>query len=312
VQLLKDGNEVYVEYGSGPRAFSARWEGRPFTPDFEWDGEGMVLPAHDTWLESLDLVREGVHELVSKDMREADSEGVARDLAAVKAQLKAHAGPLQACFLVYEFQARARPRCLQLTSFPSSLRPSRVPRITAKNTVPAPLRQRCTALHPRRRSTARAPMQGSKDLATVGRLNLTQFKAFCAAARVTGGKFPADRLDDVFTAAAASAAARERKLDGAAGSTMALLDFIVALAHVAAHRFAALVRQPQTLAAPAAVPAQRGPWASHQCRASAPLSLLLACMCLASSLCTPISSSASKSERWGRPCSSPTRRRTRG
>ena len=73
-------------------------------------------------------------------------------------------------------------------------------------------------------------------------MNLTQFKAFCAAAKLNTGKFTPDRLDDIFTAAAASPAALERKLDSTASTTMMFADFLVALTHVAYHRFAALVR----------------------------------------------------------------------
>lgn len=73
-------------------------------------------------------------------------------------------------------------------------------------------------------------------------MDLTQFKAFAAAAGVCHGKFNADRLDDVFTAVAASPAALRRKLDAAATSTMNFADFVIALCHLAYHRFAALVR----------------------------------------------------------------------
>lgn len=62
------------------------------------------------------------------------------------------------------------------------------------------------------------------------------------AAKMTFGRFTADRLDDIFTAVAASPAALERKLDSTASSTMTFADFLMALAHVAYHRFAAMVR----------------------------------------------------------------------
>ena len=86
--------------------------------------------------------------------------------------------------------------------------------------------------------------QGEKDPATTGRMNLTQFKAFWAAARVLTGRLTGERLDDIFTAAAAAPAALARKLDASASSTMTFVDFLMAVAHVAYHRFAALVRSP--------------------------------------------------------------------
>ena len=84
-------------------------------------------------------------------------------------------------------------------------------------------------------------LQGSKDAGSIGRMNLTQFKAFCTAAKVPIAKFSADRLDDIFTAVAASPAALKRKLDNSAPSTMNLADFLVAQIHVAYHRFGSMV-----------------------------------------------------------------------
>jgi hypothetical protein len=85
-------------------------------------------------------------------------------------------------------------------------------------------------------------LQGDKDPQFVGRMNLTQFKAFCSAAKLTFGKFNGDRLDDIFTAVAASPAALKRKLDSSATSTMTFADFLILLAHLAYHRFASMVR----------------------------------------------------------------------
>lgn len=50
IQVIRDGDEVFVEYSAGAVAFQARWEGRPTTPPFQWGDEGIVLPAHDVWL----------------------------------------------------------------------------------------------------------------------------------------------------------------------------------------------------------------------------------------------------------------------
>ena len=85
-------------------------------------------------------------------------------------------------------------------------------------------------------------LQGDKDPATSGRMNLTQFKALWTAARALTGRLTVDKLDDIFTAVAASPAALERKLDATASSTMTFADFLVSVAHVAYHRFAAMVR----------------------------------------------------------------------
>lgn len=40
--MIADGDEVYVEYGPGPKAFSTRWEGRADTPEFNWGDDGVV------------------------------------------------------------------------------------------------------------------------------------------------------------------------------------------------------------------------------------------------------------------------------
>jgi hypothetical protein len=110
--VIKDGDEVYVEYGPGPNAFSSRWEGRPNTPEFKWGDDGIVLPAHDIWLEQLDLVRENLDQLVDKEVKDQNSENLAKDLATVKALIKEHAGGLQACFLLYEFQVCSLVRAM--------------------------------------------------------------------------------------------------------------------------------------------------------------------------------------------------------
>jgi hypothetical protein len=86
-------------------------------------------------------------------------------------------------------------------------------------------------------------LQGDKDPRMVGRMNLTQFKALCLAAHVTVCKFIPERLDEIFTAVAASPTSLERKMESMAASTMTFLDFVLALVHVAYHRFAATVRR---------------------------------------------------------------------
>jgi hypothetical protein len=83
-------------------------------------------------------------------------------------------------------------------------------------------------------------MQGDKD--PIGRMNLTQFKAVCTAAHVVSPKLPHDKLEEIFTAVAGSPVALERKMDSLAASTMTLLDFIIALVHVAHHKFLSQAR----------------------------------------------------------------------
>lgn len=95
---------MYVEYGPGPCGFTSRWEGRPCTPEFNWGDDGVVLPAHDLWLDQLDLVHENLDALVDKEVKSLSPENLPKDLAAVKALLKEHAGSLQASFLQFECQ----------------------------------------------------------------------------------------------------------------------------------------------------------------------------------------------------------------
>jgi hypothetical protein len=111
-QIIKDGDEVYVEYGRGPQALTVRWEGRPDESPFQWGDEGVVLPSHDLWLQQLDLYHEKIDDLIShapKDQDPATRQDmeVVKDMESVKAFLIRHAGSLQACFFFYECQVRA-------------------------------------------------------------------------------------------------------------------------------------------------------------------------------------------------------------
>jgi hypothetical protein len=72
-------------------------------------------------------------------------------------------------------------------------------------------------------------------------MNLTHFKAFCSAAHIVSPKMPHDKLEEIFTAVAGSPMALERKKDSMAASTMTFLDFIIAIIHVAHHKFASQV-----------------------------------------------------------------------
>lgn len=70
---------------------------------------------------------------------------------------------------------------------------------------------------------------------------MPQFKAFCSAAHIVTTKTPNEKIEEVFTTVAGSAAALERKKDNMAASSMTFLDFLMALIHVAHHKFAAQV-----------------------------------------------------------------------
>ena len=52
---------------------------------------------------------------------------------------------------------------------------------------------------------------------------------------------PHDKLEEVFTAVAGSPMALERKKDSMAASAMTFLDFLIAVVHVAHHKFASQV-----------------------------------------------------------------------
>lgn len=93
-----------MEYGNGPQALTARWEGRPETPDFQWGQDGVVLPSHDLWLQQLDLEEANLQTLVDTALLEQNPDAIAQNLDAVKALLIQHAGSLQACFFAYECQ----------------------------------------------------------------------------------------------------------------------------------------------------------------------------------------------------------------
>jgi hypothetical protein len=58
--------------------------------------------------------------------------------------------------------------------------------------------------------------------------------------QVTTPRFPPERVDEIFTSVATSPQTLARKVDNKSGmSTFSLLDFHLALLHVAYHRFAA-------------------------------------------------------------------------
>mmetsp|Transcript_34108 Transcript_34108/g.61492 ORF Transcript_34108/g.61492 Transcript_34108/m.61492 type:complete len:458 (-) Transcript_34108:462-1835(-) len=99
-EIFGDGDELFVEYSSGPTAYRVRWEGRPRTPPFRW-GDGVeVLPAHDLWLTDLNLKAEGILNLVDPDLYKADPSIAEADLDKVKQYLLQYAGALQMIFWI--------------------------------------------------------------------------------------------------------------------------------------------------------------------------------------------------------------------
>jgi hypothetical protein len=62
----------------------------------------------------------------------------------------------------------------------------------------------------------------------------------CFVVQATTAQFPAESVDNIFTSVATSAQTLARKVDNKSGvSTFGLLDFILAIVHVAYHRYAA-------------------------------------------------------------------------
>eukprot|EP00798_Chlamydomonas_sp_ICE-L_P014421 gene14421-20427_t len=99
-EIFHDGNEVFVEFSSGPMPFRVRWEGRPHTPPFKWGEYGEELPPHDTWLRSVDLKAEGLGGLIEPVLVKTDPQVVEKDLEMVKELMLKHAGSLQMLFWV--------------------------------------------------------------------------------------------------------------------------------------------------------------------------------------------------------------------
>lgn len=77
---------------------------------------------------------------------------------------------------------------------------------------------------------------GEKLGNSLGRMNLSQFKVVMTRSKVTGRGLAADKLDDVFSTVATSKTALDRKNDVSGASTFTLLDFMLALVHVAYHK----------------------------------------------------------------------------
>ncbi len=82
--------------------------------------------------------------------------------------------------------------------------------------------------------------EGASSGEQLGQITLPQFRGLMTAARAVTSRFPAERVDEIFTAVATSSQTLARKVDSKNGvSTFDLLDFMIATVHVAHARFAA-------------------------------------------------------------------------
>ncbi|KAF8070932.1 hypothetical protein HT031_001013 [Scenedesmus sp. PABB004] len=209
-EVAGDGDELAVELGDGPLAFTTRcggrathagaaagqkqqqrglqqchrrrrrrsWEGRPRSPPPLACADGPP-PTPSAWLEELDLAAEG---LAGLEEPGGDGAGLAR----VREVLLQHAGALQALFLL-------------------------------------------------------SACDGAGTLDAAHRLSLPQLKAFLLAAKATGAALPPERLDEVVAAVQAAPGALARKGGGSApgGARLDLADFMLTLVAVAHMRFEA-------------------------------------------------------------------------
>ncbi|KAF5840410.1 hypothetical protein DUNSADRAFT_16787 [Dunaliella salina] len=82
--------------------------------------------------------------------------------------------------------------------------------------------------------------EGASSGDQLGQITLPQFRGVMTATKATTARFPAENVDNIFTSVATSAQTLARKVDNKSGvSTFGLLDFILAIVHVAHHRYAA-------------------------------------------------------------------------
>ncbi|GLC43541.1 hypothetical protein PLESTM_001484500 [Pleodorina starrii] len=73
----------------------------------------------------------------------------------------------------------------------------------------------------------------------LGNLTLPQFRSAMATAKVITPRFTPERVDEIFTSVATAETTLARKVEAKSGvSTFDLLDFMLALVHLAAHRYA--------------------------------------------------------------------------
>ena len=105
-ELFRDDDDIVVEYAHGPAAFTVRWDGRPSTPPFRWDGEGVVGIPDDEWLRKLDFRALGFGDtlVAQSPPLAAAPAAVEADLLAAKQMLAERAGFLQSLFIHYVSQ----------------------------------------------------------------------------------------------------------------------------------------------------------------------------------------------------------------
>eukprot|EP00899_Mesostigma_viride_P028531 jgi/Mesvir1/8863/Mv02758-RA.1 len=109
-EVFDDGDEVFVEYGTGPEAFTARWEGRPATPRFLWGANMGQEDKSGDLVASLDLRHYGVDKLLGEQVPSNSAIAMEEALASVKTVLAEHAGALQGLFQYYERRAGKHPK----------------------------------------------------------------------------------------------------------------------------------------------------------------------------------------------------------
>ncbi|GMH35101.1 hypothetical protein BSKO_02969 [Bryopsis sp. KO-2023] len=80
---------------------------------------------------------------------------------------------------------------------------------------------------------------GQKNPDTIGRMIMTQFRTLMQAAKVITPRFPYEKVDEIFPNVATAARSLDRKVDALGASTFDLIDFFLAIVHVAFHRFLA-------------------------------------------------------------------------
>mmetsp|Transcript_37672 Transcript_37672/g.83892 ORF Transcript_37672/g.83892 Transcript_37672/m.83892 type:complete len:441 (-) Transcript_37672:2613-3935(-) len=82
--------------------------------------------------------------------------------------------------------------------------------------------------------------EGASSGDQLGQITLPQFRGVMQAARAITPRFPPEKVDEIFTNVATSEQTLARKVENKSGvSTFDLLDFMIAVVHVAYHRYAA-------------------------------------------------------------------------
>ncbi|GAX72798.1 hypothetical protein CEUSTIGMA_g253.t1 [Chlamydomonas eustigma] len=83
--------------------------------------------------------------------------------------------------------------------------------------------------------------EGASNGDQLGQITLPQFRGIMIQAKVITTRFPAEKVDEIFTSVVTSEQALARKVESKSGvSTFDLMDFTIAIIHVAAQRYAAM------------------------------------------------------------------------